>query len=113
MLINTASVAAFDGQVGQAAYSASKGAVAAMMLPMARELGGVGVRVVTIAPGVFETPMVAALPPKVQNELSAMNPFPKRLGRPDEYAALAQHIVENEFINGDVLRLDAALRMPA
>ncbi len=113
VLINTASVAAFDGQVGQAAYSASKGAVAAMMLPMARELGGVGVRVVTIAPGVFETPMVAALPPKVQNDLSAMNPFPKRLGRPDEYAALAQHIVENEFINGDVLRLDAALRMPA
>lgn len=113
VLINTASVAAFDGQVGQAAYAASKGAVAAMMLPMARELGAAGVRVVTIAPGVFETPMVAALPAKVQGELSALNPFPKRLGRPDEYAALAQHIVENEFINGDTIRLDGSLRMPA
>ncbi len=95
VLINTASVAAFDGQVGQAAYSASKGAVVAMMLPMARELAAQGIRVVTIAPGVFSTPMVEGLPPKVQEQLGAQVPFPSRLGRPDEYAALAQHIVEN------------------
>ncbi len=113
VLINTASVAAFDGQIGQAAYSASKGAVAAMMLPMARELGSLGVRVVTIAPGVFLTPMVQALPPKVQGELSAQNPFPKRLGSPDEFAALAQHIVDNRFINGECIRLDGSLRLPA
>jgi 3-hydroxyacyl-CoA dehydrogenase/3-hydroxy-2-methylbutyryl-CoA dehydrogenase len=112
VLINTASVAAFDGQIGQAAYSASKGAVVAMMLPMARELAKAGIRVVTIAPGVFLTPMVAGLPPKVQEELGAQVPFPSRLGQPDEYAALAQHIVENRMINGEVIRLDGALRMP-
>jgi NAD(P)-dependent dehydrogenase (short-subunit alcohol dehydrogenase family) len=112
VIINTASVAAFDGQIGQAAYAASKGAVAAMMLPMARELGSIGIRVVTIAPGVFLTPMVEGLPPKVQIDLGAMIPFPKRLGRPDEYASLAQHIVENRFINGECIRLDGSLRMP-
>ena len=112
VLINTASVAAFDGQVGQAAYAASKGAVVAMMLPMARELAKLGIRVVTIAPGVFLTPMVAGLPPKVQDELGAQVPFPSRLGQPDEYAALAQHIVENRMLNGEVIRLDGALRMP-
>ncbi len=112
VVINTASVAAFEGQVGQAAYSASKGAVVAMMLPIARELASVGIRVVTIAPGVFLTPMVAGLPPKVQHELGAQVPFPSRLGKPDEYAALAQHIVENRLINGEVIRIDGALRMP-
>lgn len=113
VIINTASIAAFDGQVGQAAYAASKGAVAAMMLPMARELGAIGVRVMTIAPGVFLTPMVEGLPPKVQTDLGSLVPFPKRLGRPDEYAALAQHIVENAFLNGECIRLDGSLRMPA
>jgi 3-hydroxyacyl-CoA dehydrogenase/3-hydroxy-2-methylbutyryl-CoA dehydrogenase len=112
VLINTASVAAFDGQIGQAAYAASKGAVVAMMLPMARELAAAGIRVVTIAPGVFLTPMVEGLPPKVQEQLGAQVPFPSRLGRPDEYAALAQHIVENRMLNGEVIRLDGALRMP-
>jgi len=112
VLINTASVAAFDGQIGQAAYSASKGAVVAMMLPMARELARVGIRVCTIAPGVFLTPMVEGLPPKVQDELGAQVPFPSRLGRPDEYAQLAQQIVENQMLNGEVIRLDGALRMP-
>lgn len=112
VIINTASVAAFDGQIGQAAYSASKGAVAAMMLPLARELAAQGIRVCTIAPGVFLTPMVAGLPPKVQDELGAQVPFPKRLGQPDEYAALAAHIVENAMLNGEVIRLDGALRMP-
>ena len=111
VIINTASIAAFEGQVGQAAYSASKGAVVAMMLPMARELARSGIRVVTIAPGVFLTPMVEGLPPKVQHELGAEVPFPARLGRPDEYAALAQHIVENRLLNGEVVRLDGALRM--
>jgi NAD(P)-dependent dehydrogenase (short-subunit alcohol dehydrogenase family) len=112
VIINTASVAAFDGQVGQAAYAASKGAVVAMALPIARELAKSGIRVVTIAPGVFLTPMVEGLPPKVQNELGAQVPFPSRLGKPDEYAALAQHIVENRLINGEVIRIDGALRMP-
>ncbi len=112
VLINTASVAAFDGQIGQAAYSASKGAVVAMMLPMARELAAQGIRVMTIAPGVFLTPMVEGLPPKVQEQLGAQVPFPSRLGRPDEYAALAAHIVENRMLNGEVIRLDGALRMP-
>lgn len=112
VIINTASVAAFDGQVGQAAYAASKGAVVAMMLPMARELAKSGIRVVTIAPGVFLTPMVEGLPPKVQGELGAQVPFPSRLGRPDEYAALAAHIAENTMLNGEVIRLDGALRMP-
>jgi NAD(P)-dependent dehydrogenase (short-subunit alcohol dehydrogenase family) len=112
VLINTASVAAFDGQIGQAAYSASKGAVWAMMLPMARELAKSGIRVCTIAPGVFLTPMVEGLPPKVQDDLGAQVPFPSRLGRPDEYAQLAQHIVENQMLNGECIRLDGALRMP-
>jgi len=113
VLINTASVAAFDGQVGQAAYAASKGAIVALALPMARELGAHGIRVVTIAPGVFGTPMVDALPQQVKDGLSALNAFPRRLGRPDDYAALALHIAENSFINGEVIRLDAGLRMPA
>jgi 3-hydroxyacyl-CoA dehydrogenase/3-hydroxy-2-methylbutyryl-CoA dehydrogenase len=112
VIINTASVAAFDGQIGQAAYSASKGAVVAMMLPMARELAKSGIRVMTIAPGVFLTPMVEQLPPKVQHELGSQVPFPSRLGRPEEYAALAAHIVENRMLNGEVIRLDGALRMP-
>ena len=107
----TASVAAFEGQIGQAAYSASKGAVVAMMTPMARELAAHGVRVNTIAPGVFLTPMLEALPPKVQSELGAQVPWPKRLGRPDDYAALAQHLAENGYINGEVIRIDGALRM--
>jgi 3-hydroxyacyl-CoA dehydrogenase / 3-hydroxy-2-methylbutyryl-CoA dehydrogenase len=112
VVINTASVAAFDGQIGQAAYAASKGAVVAMTLPIARELAKNGIRCVTIAPGVFLTPMVEGLPPKVQHELGAQVPFPNRLGKPDEYAALAQHIVENRLINGEVIRIDGALRMP-
>ena len=146
-VIFTASVAAFEGQIGQAAYSASKGAVVAMMLPMARELAKLGVfvprgralllpprrarrahrattrpllpsppsairrRINTIAPGVMLTPMLEGLPPKVQSELGAAVPFPPRLGRPDDYAALAQHIVENNYINGEVIRIDGALRM--
>jgi NAD(P)-dependent dehydrogenase (short-subunit alcohol dehydrogenase family) len=110
-VIFTASVAAFEGQIGQAAYSASKGAVVAMMLPMARELARIGVRINTIAPGVFLTPMLESLPPKVQTELGANVPFPQRLGRPDDYAALAQHIAENNYINGEVIRIDGALRM--
>lgn len=112
VIINTASIAAFDGQIGQAAYSASKGAVVSMTLPIARELASKGIRVVTIAPGVFLTPMVEGLPPTVQNQLGAQVPFPSRLGKPDEYAALAQHIVENRLLNGEVIRLDGALRMP-
>jgi NAD(P)-dependent dehydrogenase (short-subunit alcohol dehydrogenase family) len=110
-VIFTASVAAFEGQIGQAAYSASKGAVVGMMLPMARELARIGVRINTIAPGVFLTPMVEGLPPKVQTELGAAVPFPQRLGRPEDYAALAQHIAENNYINGEVIRIDGALRM--
>jgi NAD(P)-dependent dehydrogenase (short-subunit alcohol dehydrogenase family) len=113
VVINTASIAAFEGQVGQAAYAASKGAVAAMTLPIARELARLGIRVVTLAPGVFLTPMVEGLPPKVQGELGAQVPFPSRLGRPDEYAALVEHVITNRFINGEVIRIDGALRMPA
>ena len=110
VIINTASVAAFDGQIGQAAYSASKGGVAAMTLPVARELARYGIRVMTIAPGIFATPMMAQ---EVQDALGASVPFPPRLGRPDEYAALARHIVENQMLNGEVIRLDGALRMAA
>lgn len=113
VIVNTASVAAFDGQIGQAAYAASKGGVAALTLPAARELARHGIRVVTIAPGVFETPMVAVFPPAVQKALAENVPFPQRLGRPEEYAALVRHIVENRMINGEVIRLDGALRMPA
>ncbi|MBN4667512.1 SDR family NAD(P)-dependent oxidoreductase [Pandoraea nosoerga] len=111
VVVNTASVAAFDGQIGQAAYAASKGGVAALTLPAARELARVGVRVVTIAPGIFETPMMAGMTPEVQAALGASVPFPPRLGRPSEYAALVRHIVENTMLNGEVIRLDGALRM--
>ncbi|WP_287497875.1 SDR family NAD(P)-dependent oxidoreductase [Pandoraea sp. CB10b_02] len=111
VVVNTASVAAFDGQIGQAAYAASKGGVAALTLPAARELARVGVRVVTIAPGIFETPMMAGMTPEVQAALGASVPFPPRLGRPSEYAALVRHIVENAMLNGEVIRLDGALRM--
>jgi NAD(P)-dependent dehydrogenase (short-subunit alcohol dehydrogenase family) len=111
VIVNTASVAAFDGQIGQAAYSASKGGVVGMTLPIARELAGFGIRVVTIAPGTFDTPMLAALPEKARQSLAEQVPFPSRLGRPDEFAALVQHIVENEMLNGEVIRLDGALRM--
>jgi NAD(P)-dependent dehydrogenase (short-subunit alcohol dehydrogenase family) len=112
VIINTASIAAFDGQIGQAAYSASKGGIAAMTLPIARELARVGIRVVTIAPGIFDTPMLAGLPERIREELGRQIPFPSRLGRPDEYAALVRHIIENEMLNGEVIRLDGALRMP-
>ncbi|BBL79221.1 3-hydroxyacyl-CoA dehydrogenase [Rubrobacter xylanophilus] len=111
VIVNTASVAAFDGQIGQAAYSASKGGVVAMTLPVARELAEHGIRVVTIAPGIFDTPMLAALPEAARESLGRQVPFPPRLGRPGEYAALARHIVENEMLNGEVIRLDGALRM--
>ena len=113
IIINTASVAAFDGQVGQAAYSASKSAVVGMTLPIARELARSGIRVMTIAPGIFETPMMAAMPQEVRDSLGASVPFPPRLGRPDEYAALARHIIENSMLNGEVIRLDGAIRMAA
>lgn len=112
LIVNTASIAAYEGQVGQAAYAASKGGVASLTLPAARELARAGVRVMTIAPGLFETPMVAGLPPDVQQSLAANVPYPPRLGRPEEYAALVQHIAENKFLNGAVIRLDGALRIP-
>jgi NAD(P)-dependent dehydrogenase (short-subunit alcohol dehydrogenase family) len=111
VIINTASVAAFDGQIGQAAYSASKGGVVGMTLPIARELARYGIRVMTIAPGIFDTPMLAGLPEPARKSLGEQVPFPPRLGRPDEYAALARHIVENEMLNGEVIRLDGAIRM--
>ncbi len=113
VLINTASVAAFDGQMGQAAYSASKGGVAAMTLPLARDLARSGIRVMCIAPGIFETPMMAGMPQEVRDFLAADVPFPPRLGRPDEYAALVAHIIGNTMLNGEVIRLDGALRMAA
>jgi NAD(P)-dependent dehydrogenase (short-subunit alcohol dehydrogenase family) len=112
VIINTASIAAYDGQIGQAAYAASKGGVVALTLPAARELAALGIRVVTIAPGIFETPMMAGMPQEVQDALGKGVPFPPRLGRPPEFAALAQHIVENTMINGEVIRIDGALRMP-
>jgi NAD(P)-dependent dehydrogenase (short-subunit alcohol dehydrogenase family) len=111
VIVNTASVAAFDGQIGQAAYAASKGGVVAMTLPIAREFARIGVRVATIAPGIFDTPMMAGLPEQARESLSRQVPFPSRLGRPDEYAALALHIVANEMLNGEVIRLDGAIRM--
>jgi NAD(P)-dependent dehydrogenase (short-subunit alcohol dehydrogenase family) len=111
VIVNTASVAVWDGQIGQAAYSASKGGIVAMTLPIARELAQHGIRVCTIAPGIFDTPMLAGLPSEVQMSLGKSVPFPSRLGRPDEYAALAQHIVENEMLNGESIRLDGALRL--
>jgi 3-hydroxyacyl-CoA dehydrogenase / 3-hydroxy-2-methylbutyryl-CoA dehydrogenase len=112
VIVNTASVAAFDGQIGQAAYSASKGGVVAMTLPIARDLASLGIRVCTIAPGTFETPMLAGLPEPARKALAAQIPFPQRLGRPSEYAQLARQIVENEMLNGETIRLDGALRMP-
>jgi len=111
VIINTASVAAFDGQIGQAAYSASKGGVVGMTLPIARELARYGIRVMTIAPGIFETPMLAGLSEQARLSLGQQVPFPPRLGRPDEYAALAKHIIENEMLNGEVIRLDGGIRM--
>ncbi len=111
VLINTASVAAFDGQIGQAAYSASKGGVVGMTLPIARELAKFGVRVVTIAPGLFDTPMMAGLPEDARRSLGQQVPFPPRLGRPEEYAQLAVHIIENAMLNGETIRLDGAIRM--
>lgn len=111
VIINTASVAAFDGQIGQPAYSASKGGVHAMTLPVARELARHGIRVCTIAPGIMETPMLMGLPQAAQDSLGQQVPFPSRLGRPDEYAALAQQIIENSYLNGETIRLDGAIRM--
>lgn len=111
VIVNTASVAAFDGQIGQAAYSASKGGIVGMTLPIARDLSRTGIRVVTIAPGIFDTPLLGALPEDIRKSLGAQVPFPSRLGQPAEYAALARHIVENEMLNGEVIRLDGALRM--
>lgn len=113
VIINTASVAAYDGQIGQAAYAASKGAIVSMTLPAARELARFGIRVMTIAPGIFETPMMAGMPSQVRESLAAGVPFPPRLGRPEEYAALVRHIIENPMLNGEVIRLDGALRMAA
>ena len=113
VVINVASVAAFDGQIGQAAYSASKAGVAGMTLPIAREFAEYGIRIMTIAPGIFLTPMLQGLDEKVQEALGRMVPFPKRLGEPSEFAALVQHIVENSMLNGEVIRLDGALRMAA
>jgi 3-hydroxyacyl-CoA dehydrogenase / 3-hydroxy-2-methylbutyryl-CoA dehydrogenase len=110
--INTASIAAFDGQIGQLAYSASKGGIVGMTLPAARDLASRGVRVCTIAPGTFDTPLLGALPEEARQALASAIPFPSRLGSPDEYAALVAHIVENEMLNGETIRLDGALRMP-
>lgn len=111
VLINTASVAAFDGQIGQAAYGASKAGVAGMTLPMARDLSRLGIRCVTIAPGIFGTPMVFGMPQEVQDSLAASIPFPSRLGRPEDYAKLVFSIIDNEMINGETIRLDGAIRM--
>jgi NAD(P)-dependent dehydrogenase (short-subunit alcohol dehydrogenase family) len=111
VIVNTASVAAFDGQIGQAAYSASKGGIVGMTLPIARDLSRSGIRVVTIAPGIFETPMLKGMPQEIQDALGKMVPFPPRLGKPGEYAALVGHIVQNEMLNGEVIRLDGAIRM--
>ncbi|MEQ9248428.1 MAG: SDR family NAD(P)-dependent oxidoreductase, partial [Nitratireductor sp.] len=110
-IVNTASVAAFDGQIGQVAYSASKGGVVGMTLPIARDLSRSGIRVCTIAPGIFKTPMMAGLPEDAQASLGQQVPFPPRLGEPSEYAALACHIVENQMLNGETIRLDGAIRM--
>jgi NAD(P)-dependent dehydrogenase (short-subunit alcohol dehydrogenase family) len=113
VVVMTASVSAFEGQIGQAAYAASKGGVASLTLPAARELARIGVRVVSIAPGIFDTPLLAGLPEPARQSLAQQVPFPPRLGRPDEFAALVRHVVENEMINGAVLRLDGAMRMGA
>jgi NAD(P)-dependent dehydrogenase (short-subunit alcohol dehydrogenase family) len=111
VIVNTASVAAYDGQIGQAAYAASKSGVAGMTLPIARDLSRSGIRVMTIAPGLFETPMLLGMPQDVQDALGAMVPFPSRLGKPDEYAMLVKQIFENPMLNGEVIRLDGAIRM--
>jgi NAD(P)-dependent dehydrogenase (short-subunit alcohol dehydrogenase family) len=111
VIVNTASVAAFDGQIGQAAYAASKGGIVGMTLPIARDLSRSGIRVLTIAPGIFETPMLLGMPQEVQDALGKMVPFPSRLGKPHEYAQLVRHIAENEMLNGEVIRLDGAIRM--
>ncbi|MER8368724.1 3-hydroxyacyl-CoA dehydrogenase [Mesorhizobium sp. M1348] len=111
VIVNTASVAAYDGQIGQAAYSASKAGVVGMTLPVARDLARSGIRVCTIAPGIFRTPMMAGMPQEVQDSLGAAVPFPSRLGEPSEYAALALHIIENQMLNGETIRLDGAIRM--
>ncbi len=111
VIINTASIAAFEGQIGQAAYSASKAGIIGMMLPVAREFSDYGIRVMTIAPGFFNTPMMASLPDKVKEALVKMIPFPKRLGEPSEYAGLAMHIIENPILNAETIRLDSAIRM--
>lgn len=113
VIINTASVAAFDGQIGQAAYAASKGGVVALTLPIARELARFGIRVMTIAPGIFETPMLMNMSEEVRASLGQQVPFPSRLGKPNEYAALVKHIIENQMLNGEVIRLDGAIRMGA
>ncbi len=111
VIVSTASVAAFEGQIGQAAYSASKGGVVGMTLPIARDLAKVGIRNMTIAPGIFGTPMLFGMPQEVQDALAAMVPFPSRLGRPEDYAKLVKHIIENDMLNGEVIRLDGAIRM--
>ena len=111
VIVNTASVAAYDGQIGQAAYASSKGGIVAMTLPVARDLARSGIRVVTIAPGIFRTPMMAGMPEQVQQGLASAVPFPQRLGDPAEYAALAVHIIGNRMLNGETIRLDGAIRM--
>jgi NAD(P)-dependent dehydrogenase (short-subunit alcohol dehydrogenase family) len=113
ILISTASVAAFDGQIGQAAYSASKGGIVGMTLPIARELARFGIRVMTIAPGIFETPLLMGMSDEVRQSLGQQVPFPSRLGKPEEYAFLAKHIIENRMLNGEVIRLDGSIRMAA
>ena len=111
VIINTASISAFDGQIGQAAYSASKGGIVGLTLPVARELARYGIRVMTIAPGIFDTPLMSSLPQAARDSLAQQVPFPPRLGQPSEYAALVKHIFENEMLNGEVIRLDGAIRM--
>jgi NAD(P)-dependent dehydrogenase (short-subunit alcohol dehydrogenase family) len=111
VIVSTASVAAYDGQIGQAAYAASKAGIVGLTLPLAREFARIGVRVMTIAPGTFDTPLLAALPDAARASLAQQVPFPPRLGRPEEYAALVRHVFENEMLNGEVIRLDGAIRM--
>ena len=111
VIVNTSSTGAFEGQIGQAADAAAKGGINSMTLPIAREFGNLGIRVVTIAPGMFDTPMMSLLPPEFRGILTAQVPFPSRFGAPSEFAALARHIIENEMINGEVIRLDGAQRM--
>ena len=111
VIVNTASIAAFDGQLGQVAYAASKGGIVSMTLPMARDLASLGIRVVTVAPGIFDTPLFALLPDAAKQALAQMVPFPSRLGRPDEFALMVRQIAENPMLNGEVIRLDGALRM--